>query len=66
MGDNGAACGRLYTVRCIGGTNRMAKPCTQVSVVIVKIVEYCPSGCRGTINLSREGFVVIANPDQMF
>lgn len=53
----------LYDVRCIGGTNRMAQPCIDPGVVYVKIVDYCPPGCRGTINLSRKAFEVIGNLD---
>jgi expansin (peptidoglycan-binding protein) len=31
--------------------------------VVVKIVDYCPPGCQGTIDLSKEAFSMIANPD---
>ncbi|XP_041021945.1 EG45-like domain containing protein [Juglans microcarpa x Juglans regia] len=61
--ENRAACGRSYRVRCIGATNQgVPQPCTGTSVV-VKIVDYCPSGCQGTIDLSQEAFSAIANPD---
>ncbi|PRQ19945.1 putative rlpA-like protein, double-psi beta-barrel [Rosa chinensis] len=60
---NRAACGRMYRVKCIGGTNQgVPQPCNGNSVV-VKIVDYCPPGCRGTIDLSQEAFAAIANPD---
>lgn len=60
---NRAACGRSYRVRCTGATNQgVPQPCKGTSVV-VKIVDYCPPGCRGTIDLSQEAFAAIANPD---
>ncbi|XP_073015927.1 EG45-like domain containing protein [Primulina eburnea] len=60
---NKAACGRRYSVTCTGATNKeVPHPCTGQSVVVT-IVDYCPPGCRGTIDLSREAFSVIANPD---
>lgn len=61
---NRAACGRRYRVTCIVATNQgVKKPCKGNSVV-VKIDDYCPSGCRGgTIDLSQEAFSAIANPD---
>ncbi|XP_041021943.1 EG45-like domain containing protein [Juglans microcarpa x Juglans regia] len=60
---NRAACGRNYRVRCIGATNQgVPQPCKGTSVV-VKIVDYCPPGCQGTIDLSQEAFSAIANPD---
>ncbi|CAN6699864.1 unnamed protein product [Malus baccata var. baccata] len=60
---NRAACGRKYSVTCIGATNQgVPQPCKGNSVV-VKIVDYCPPGCRGTIDLSQEAFAAIANPD---
>ncbi|KAK4415113.1 EG45-like domain containing protein [Sesamum alatum] len=61
--DNKAACGWKYNVRCTGATNKgVPHPCTGQSVV-VRIVDYCPPGCRGTIDLSQEAFSIIANPD---
>ncbi|XP_062165392.1 EG45-like domain containing protein [Alnus glutinosa] len=60
---NRAACGRRYRVKCIGATNQgVPQPCKGTNVV-VKIVDYCPPGCRGTIDLSQEAFSMIANPD---
>ncbi|XP_020547750.1 EG45-like domain containing protein [Sesamum indicum] len=60
--DNKAACGRSYKVTCTGATNKgVPHPCTGQSVV-VRIVDYCPPGCRGTIDLSQEAFSIIANP----
>ncbi|GMY35479.1 EG45-like domain containing protein [Fagus crenata] len=62
--DNRAACGRTYRVKCTGATNLgVPQPCKGTSVV-VKIVDYCPSpSCRGTIDLSKEAFSKIADPD---
>ncbi|KAK1289235.1 EG45-like domain containing protein [Acorus calamus] len=60
--NNRAACGRRYSVTCTGQTNRGPWPCTGRSV-IVKIVDYCPSGCGGTMDLSQEAFAQIADLD---
>ncbi|XP_057459467.1 EG45-like domain containing protein [Actinidia eriantha] len=60
---NRAACGRKYTVKCTGPTNQgVPQPCRGQSVV-VKIVDYCPPGCHGTIDLSQEAFSIIADPN---
>ncbi|KAK9097965.1 hypothetical protein Syun_025010 [Stephania yunnanensis] len=60
--NNRAACGRMYRVRCVSGTNNVPQPCRGGSVT-VKIVDYCPPGCQGTIDLSQEAFAIIGNPD---
>ncbi|KAL6973408.1 EG45-like domain containing protein [Sarracenia purpurea var. burkii] len=61
--DNRAACGRMYRVTCTGPTNQgVPQPCRGQSVV-VKIVDYCPAGCQGTIDLSQEAFNIIADPN---
>ncbi|XP_006845496.2 EG45-like domain containing protein [Amborella trichopoda] len=61
--DNRAACGRNYRVRCTGGTNQgVPEPCRGDSVV-VRVVDYCPPGCRSTIDLSQEAFSQIADPN---
>jgi expansin (peptidoglycan-binding protein) len=61
--NGGAACGKRLAVTCTGATNQgVPQPCTGRSVT-VKIVDYCPAGCRGTIDLSQEAFAAIANPD---
>ncbi|PON83074.1 Expansin/Lol pI [Trema orientale] len=61
--NNGAACGQMYQVTCLSGTNLgTPMPCLDGSVV-VKIVDHCPPGsCRGTIDLSQEAFASIADP----
>lgn len=59
--DNRAACGRNYRVTCTGGTNAVPNPCR--GSVVVKVVDYCPPGCRGTIDLSQEAFAIMGNPD---
>ncbi|KAK8507960.1 hypothetical protein V6N12_025073 [Hibiscus sabdariffa] len=61
--DGGAVCGRQYKVKCKGATNESPHPCRGQDYVVVKIVDYCPSGCQGTIDLSQEAFAAIADPD---
>ncbi|KAE8056116.1 hypothetical protein FH972_012911 [Carpinus fangiana] len=57
------ASGKYYLVKCIGTTNLVPQPCKEDRVV-VKIVDYCPIGCRGTINLSdQHAFSAIADPN---
>ncbi|MBA0626864.1 hypothetical protein Gotri_006096 [Gossypium trilobum] len=58
--NNGAVCGKIFTVTCTGPRNPVPHPCTGKSVT-VKIVDHCP-GCPSTIDLSREAFALIANP----
>ncbi|KAJ9128654.1 hypothetical protein P3X46_031792 [Hevea brasiliensis] len=61
--NNKAACGRRYRVTCTGATNQgVPQPCTGASVVVT-IVDYCPPGCQGTIDLSKEAFSQIADPN---
>lgn len=61
--NNRAACGRRYRVRCLGPTNQgVPQPC-RGNGVEVQIVDYCPAGCRGTIDLSQEAFSQIADPN---
>ncbi|KAL7257581.1 hypothetical protein ACSBR1_003817 [Camellia fascicularis] len=56
-----ATCGRNYKVTCTGPTNQgVPHPCTGKSVVVT-IVDYCPPGCRGTIDLSQDAFAIIAD-----
>ncbi|KAF4368103.1 hypothetical protein G4B88_001007, partial [Cannabis sativa] len=64
--DDKGACGRMYKVRCIGGTNQgVSNPCRGGGSIVVKIVDLCPSpGCRGTIDLSQEAFAMIADPNE--
>ncbi|KAE8682992.1 putative EG45-like domain containing protein 1 [Hibiscus syriacus] len=61
--DDGAACGRRYKIKCKRGTNESPHPCRGKKYVVVKIVDYCPSGCQGTIDLSQEAFASIADPN---
>ncbi|GMP36271.1 hypothetical protein CsSME_00008452 [Camellia sinensis var. sinensis] len=60
--NNGAACGKMYSVSCTGATNQgVPQPCKSGSVT-VKIVDRCPSpGCQATIDLSQEAFSAIAD-----
>ncbi|KAJ3695973.1 hypothetical protein LUZ60_001350 [Juncus effusus] len=48
--DNGATCGRMYTITC----NKADNPCTGATVT-VKVVHYCQN-CDGTFALSQEVF----------
>ncbi|CAH2080686.1 unnamed protein product [Thlaspi arvense] len=62
---NRAACGRRYRVSCIEhqrADTRVPQPCRGQSVVVT-IVDYCPPGCQGTIDLSQEAFSQIADPN---
>ncbi|KAI6682522.1 hypothetical protein NL676_036403 [Syzygium grande] len=57
--DNGRACGRMLTVRCVGPANPNPHPC-KAGVITVKVVDYCRQPCNGVINLSRDAFGKIA------
>ncbi|XP_027333536.1 EG45-like domain containing protein [Abrus precatorius] len=59
---NGAACGKMYSIKCTGATNQgVPQPCKGGSVT-VKIVDRCPSpGCQATIDLSKQAFSQIAD-----
>ncbi|KAL5225713.1 hypothetical protein ABZP36_012352 [Zizania latifolia] len=56
----GKICGKMFTMRCVRGTNAVPNPCHGGSIT-VKIVDRCP-GCNGTLNLSKEAFASITNP----
>ncbi|OMO51009.1 hypothetical protein CCACVL1_30067 [Corchorus capsularis] len=61
--NNRAACNKFYSVRCTGPTNAgVPQPC-RGGAITVKIVDYCPAGCQGTIDLSQEAFAMIADPN---
>uniref|UniRef100_A0A7N0UT88 Expansin-like EG45 domain-containing protein n=1 Tax=Kalanchoe fedtschenkoi TaxID=63787 RepID=A0A7N0UT88_KALFE len=59
--NNGAICGKYFTVRCTGPTNPYPKSCKGKNSVRIKIVDHCP-GCGGTLDLSKEAFAAIADP----
>ncbi|KAK2663731.1 hypothetical protein Ddye_002305 [Dipteronia dyeriana] len=61
--NNGAVCNKYYRIRCTGATNQgIPRPCKS-GTVVVKIVDLCP-GCQGSaLDLSKEAFSKIANPD---
>ncbi|KAJ0986659.1 hypothetical protein J5N97_005015 [Dioscorea zingiberensis] len=62
--DGGDACGKSFRVKCLGATNDgVPHPCRGSGTVVVKVVDLCPSGCQGTIDLSQEAFAKIADPD---
>ncbi|KAK2660938.1 hypothetical protein Ddye_007471 [Dipteronia dyeriana] len=57
--DNGAACGWLYSLRCLSGGK---KPCKDGNID-VKVVDFCPkSPCPSTILLSSDAFAAILLP----
>ncbi|KAG8084242.1 hypothetical protein GUJ93_ZPchr0010g7232 [Zizania palustris] len=56
---SGNLCGKMFTVRCVRGTNAVPNPCHGGSIT-VKIVDHC-LGCNGTLDLSKES-AAIANP----
>ncbi|XP_076904354.1 putative EG45-like domain containing protein 1 [Bidens hawaiensis] len=58
--NNGAICGKVFTVKCTGHTNAVPHPCYNGKHVTVKIVDHCPH-CGGTLDLSAEAFAAIAN-----
>ncbi|XP_031285018.1 EG45-like domain containing protein [Pistacia vera] len=58
--NNGAVCNKYYRITCTGLAYQGANPCKSGSVV-VKIVDHCPTGCTGTIDLSEQAFAKIAN-----
>ncbi|CAI0376498.1 unnamed protein product, partial [Linum tenue] len=63
--QGGSACGKRYKVTCLSGTNLgVAVPCKAGRSVTVTIVDLCPTGCRGTIDLSAASFAEIADPDE--
>ncbi|KAJ4709417.1 EG45-like domain containing protein [Melia azedarach] len=58
--NNGAVCGKSFSVKCTGPRNPVPHPCTGKTVT-VKVVDHCP-GCPSTLDLSKEAFTQIANP----
>ncbi|KAH7569305.1 hypothetical protein JRO89_XS06G0141300 [Xanthoceras sorbifolium] len=56
-------CNKFYRVKCTGATNQGVPQLCKGGSVVVKIVHLCHSGCQGTIDLSKEAFSSIANPD---
>ncbi|KAG6644205.1 EG45-like domain containing protein [Carya illinoinensis] len=61
--ENRTACGRSYRVRCTEATNQSVSHHCKGTSIVVKIVDYCPTGCQATIDLFQEAFSAIANPD---
>ncbi|KAH6779394.1 hypothetical protein C2S52_010631 [Perilla frutescens var. hirtella] len=60
--NNGKACGQRYRIRCTGGTNHGDKPCRNGHVT-VKIVDLCPDCASNQLDLSKQAFSKIGNPD---
>ncbi|KAJ0986640.1 hypothetical protein J5N97_004996 [Dioscorea zingiberensis] len=63
--DGGDACGEIIPSEMLGSDQRwlVPHPCRGSGTVVVKVVDLCPSGCQGTIDLSQEAFAKIADPD---
>ena len=60
--QNKAACGSMYRVTCVRGTNLgVAQPCKGGSVT-VKVVDLCPGCAANGFDLSLEAFSAIADP----
>ncbi|GAB2232516.1 hypothetical protein Droror1_Dr00011553 [Drosera rotundifolia] len=57
--DNGAACGRLYLVRCIGA--RLAGGCIEGAAIEVMIVDYAGARSNETMRLSETAYKMIAS-----
>ncbi|KAL3824696.1 hypothetical protein ACJIZ3_020725 [Penstemon smallii] len=61
--NNGAACGRSYSIRCTGPTNQgVPQPCRN-GAITVRVVDLCPGCGANQFDLSREAFSMIADPD---
>ncbi|KAL3643259.1 hypothetical protein CASFOL_014074 [Castilleja foliolosa] len=61
--NNGAACGRRYTIRCTGPTNAgVPQPCRN-GAITVTIVDLCPGCQNDQFDLSQEAFAMIADPN---
>ncbi|KAK4415225.1 EG45-like domain containing protein [Sesamum alatum] len=61
--NNGAACGRSYRVRCTGPTNNgVLNPCRNDEIT-VRIVDGCLGCGADQLDLSREAFSMIADPN---
>lgn len=63
--NDGGACGQMYEVSCLSGTNEgTPEPCLGSGSVLVKIVDNCPpESCQATIDLSQEAYQSIADTD---
>ncbi|KAF0904556.1 hypothetical protein E2562_035451 [Oryza meyeriana var. granulata] len=61
--DGGKICGKMFTARCVKGTNAVPNPWhggTITPPLTVTIFDHCP-GCNGTLDLSKEAFAAIGN-----
>ncbi|KAF3782620.1 putative EG45-like domain containing protein 1 [Nymphaea thermarum] len=59
--QNQAACGRRYSVTCIGPANGAPHPCTGQTMTVT-VVDRC-EGCEpGQLDLSYDAFAAIADP----
>ncbi|CAL1385252.1 unnamed protein product [Linum trigynum] len=56
---NGAACGRVYEIRCVGAVNAFPRPCKGTRSVTVTVANQCGGDCD-TFTVSADAFDVIA------
>ena len=56
--DNGAACGRMYEMRCLSGNNR---PCKEGTIIVVVVDQCTRDPCPASILLSNEAFSAISH-----
>ncbi|KAL0919373.1 hypothetical protein M5K25_011464 [Dendrobium thyrsiflorum] len=60
---NGTTCGKYYCVVCTGGVDSsQPSPCRGEAYTIVIIQANCRN-CEATMNISKEGFAAIADPN---
>jgi expansin (peptidoglycan-binding protein) len=54
--QNGAACGKFYTITCTGATSGQANACTGTPTVTVEIIDLCPGCFQPGFDLSETAF----------
>jgi hypothetical protein len=54
--QNGAACGKSYTITCTGATSGQANACTGTPTVTVEIIDLCPGCFQPGFDLSETAF----------
>jgi expansin (peptidoglycan-binding protein) len=58
--QNGAACGKSYTITCTGATSGQANACTGTPTVTVEIIDLCPGCFQPGFDLSETAFTQIS------
>ncbi|CAN0860178.1 EG45-like domain containing protein [Linum grandiflorum] len=62
--NNGAACGRMYKISCIGAIDEYPKePCKLNQSVTVTVANECGGDDCATFTLSTDAFALIAKPE---